>query len=555
MHNCLKISEILTVIIEHAYSDPDSRPVIATRTLVALALTCKTFLEPALDRLWHEQQTLVPLVKTLPVDAWSEVEGDIVAQERKMDRGELIREKTMQRVVSITRTLVPQDWSRFDMYASRVKSLGFETRKIRVNRRTHTFDEGVYDHLIRDREAALLLPNVHRLMWTTSDIDANVLSYAQLFIGPCLKSLCLHFFNDLPQDSYSMVASLEKICPSSSLIDFEMLSVPFKRRSHLLTQLLHAPNSISFRRFWVFGLSKDDIVRLASLPRLRAVKLGMKHIYDDNFQFLAKACIHPMFPSLQVLEINVDSITACGALLKVMKSCSLRHLTVCSTRLESPEVLHEFLTNLYTHCSQESLQGIRIIDVPGDHVPRGDLGINGYALDPLFAFRNLRSVYFDCWCGHELDNATLVKLASSWPLLEVFSMGVNHGWSQISGWTFAGVAQLLRLCPNLRSLGMAIDVSQDDLRMASAADDHICSKRITMLDVGDSMIGDVTVTARSFAYLFPNLREIWARRPLWHESFKEGYGHKDVAKTFWEDVQKQVRVYADAAVELTSDVT
>lgn len=99
MHNCLKISEILTVIIEHAYSDPDSRPVIATRTLVALALTCKTFLEPALDRLWHEQQTLVPLVKTLPVDAWSEVEGDIVAQERKMDRGELIREKTMQRVV------------------------------------------------------------------------------------------------------------------------------------------------------------------------------------------------------------------------------------------------------------------------------------------------------------------------------------------------------------------------------------------------------------------------------------------------------------------------
>ena len=41
-------------------------------TLAALAVTCKAFMEPALNVLWKSQRSLGPLVRTLPEDCWGE---------------------------------------------------------------------------------------------------------------------------------------------------------------------------------------------------------------------------------------------------------------------------------------------------------------------------------------------------------------------------------------------------------------------------------------------------------------------------------------------------
>lgn len=66
MHPCLCIDEIIRVI---AYKLVGSGGKAAA---VSLACCRKCFEDPALDALWATQDRLLPLLKTLPMDVWSE---------------------------------------------------------------------------------------------------------------------------------------------------------------------------------------------------------------------------------------------------------------------------------------------------------------------------------------------------------------------------------------------------------------------------------------------------------------------------------------------------
>ena len=61
MHRCLQIQELLSIIFRY---------VRIQKTLARLARTCTDFRDPALNVLWHTQNTLLPLFKCLPRNAW-----------------------------------------------------------------------------------------------------------------------------------------------------------------------------------------------------------------------------------------------------------------------------------------------------------------------------------------------------------------------------------------------------------------------------------------------------------------------------------------------------
>jgi hypothetical protein len=62
MHRCLNIEEIVLIIFS----------LTARRDLAALAATCKTFRNPALETLWSELDDFAPLARCLPADMWNE---------------------------------------------------------------------------------------------------------------------------------------------------------------------------------------------------------------------------------------------------------------------------------------------------------------------------------------------------------------------------------------------------------------------------------------------------------------------------------------------------
>ena len=75
--SALRNTEIVSSIASYAYwgrNDYDTP--LDLRNVLALALTCRAFLEPALDQLWRRQLNLFNLLKTLPSDAWEVYPGD-----------------------------------------------------------------------------------------------------------------------------------------------------------------------------------------------------------------------------------------------------------------------------------------------------------------------------------------------------------------------------------------------------------------------------------------------------------------------------------------------
>lgn len=70
MHHCLRVPEILSMIVDDVKSGGGT-PTNSLASLAALAMTCKTFQDCALDALWSSQGDLVNLMRCLPSNCLS----------------------------------------------------------------------------------------------------------------------------------------------------------------------------------------------------------------------------------------------------------------------------------------------------------------------------------------------------------------------------------------------------------------------------------------------------------------------------------------------------
>ncbi|KAJ7772831.1 hypothetical protein DFH07DRAFT_733536, partial [Mycena maculata] len=118
--------------------------------LAALARTCTSFHEIALDELWRHQDTIMNLIRCMPADLWTST-TDIPAQ-YAMFASDLL--DSAQR---LTRPIVASDWHRPLKYSHRVKSLscGYYWDPDLI----HVFQA------LRLCIPAYLLPNLHGLSW------------------------------------------------------------------------------------------------------------------------------------------------------------------------------------------------------------------------------------------------------------------------------------------------------------------------------------------------------------------------------------------------------
>ena len=73
MHRCLQVTELVAHILAALGPDPMVVGTVDTmqrRANAAMARTCKTLYEPAMDALWSLLVSLDPLIKCLPQDTW-----------------------------------------------------------------------------------------------------------------------------------------------------------------------------------------------------------------------------------------------------------------------------------------------------------------------------------------------------------------------------------------------------------------------------------------------------------------------------------------------------
>ncbi|KDQ53429.1 hypothetical protein JAAARDRAFT_210071 [Jaapia argillacea MUCL 33604] len=145
-------------------------------SLVCLARSCRSFLEPALDVLWYKMLDTEPLLKLVPALEVSKKETDY------------------HELVSYYNILYPpeeQDWSRFDYYARRIRILYFV--------HDGEIDCAIYSRLSQYTTSHNLIPSLRSLTWCHDCPHtslASLTSEVSPFLSPSLQKLYIRNYYD-----------------------------------------------------------------------------------------------------------------------------------------------------------------------------------------------------------------------------------------------------------------------------------------------------------------------------------------------------------------------
>ncbi|OBZ69788.1 hypothetical protein A0H81_10481 [Grifola frondosa] len=496
MHHCLSITEILVEIVEDVYldADPDAVP-RGPSSVAALARTCRTFLEPSLDRLWRVQLSDVPLLKTLPDDFLRDCESV---------------DNESDRLNMFIRMVRPELFSRFDTYAPRIKYFGTETHYFACTMLAHSlflaFVEGYSRSFVSktDPHAIHLSSNSHLV---------------SILVGPSLQALRFgDFFIDELSSRHEMISP---VALPSAILDI-------------------IQGSVNMRKFCFTVAPADEaIIHMASIPTLTEAQFRVNSI--DAFRRLPRIPLRQWFPALQSLTICIPHIHFASALLQVIQPCQLRELRVICDHMPSALRLQQFLSILRGSCSHSSLV---LFQLGVCHALETDLrrlvmGTPSVDIDidiiaPLLEFTGLQSVWFDMSTAisMQMDNATLLHLATQLPRVEVLR------FSAASPVTLAGLHSLIQHCRHLRTLELAIDITHDDL----GPGDTSINERVTTIDLRSSILhGDSSMMARSLFRMFPNLQNI-------RQMDSNGSPiHRGFVLPYWQEVEQRIRNLRAAA--------
>ncbi|OJT12407.1 hypothetical protein TRAPUB_11057 [Trametes pubescens] len=549
-------AEIVSSIASFAYWGTNRPGVpLDLRAVLALALTCRAFLDPALDQLWRRQLTLFNLAKTLPSNAWEVYEDD----KTKLDK--------TQRLIKTTRIIVPKDWTRFNYYAAKIKELGYDPRApfgttelAPPTQRTEGISLEFFTSMIIVRAPYELVPHVRRLRWTAHESLLGIRPHVYTFLNAPLAALALEFpaHAEPPTQYYADAVfvkwTLQAVAEQCLAVrEVDLTWTQFEGYAGALSEFLRAvgPRLHAFVAN-VQAWKEEDLARLAGLPELRRTRL---YLEGTAFPWLVHADALPPFSSLVDLTLDAPSLDHCTAFFRALGPCRLEKLSVNTGERPSTSMVQEFCTTLAACCTSSALRALSLSDTGGDSAAtpaRADCFITNETLLPLTSFPGLRAFKLDLSGLCALDDLFPTKHLPAWPALEALSLGATHGWGQRPALTFTGLAHIVQLCPMLEEVCVAIDASRDTVPPGAQP-----NERMVAIDLVDSYIpqseAGAVALSRNLAELFPELEHISAKirevkEPGHTEAMQEGVsatteGSGLATKEFWREVEKQVATF------------
>ncbi|KAF7794016.1 hypothetical protein EIP86_005144 [Pleurotus ostreatoroseus] len=502
MHQCLTIEEVLRIIIEFAadvdpFGDPNqlaerklSRGYQTDlRTLLYIALTCKTFHNPALDRLWRQQWGLENLVALLPK---SQTVLILIVDSPETANLILIQGRF--------ETITGQDWARFDIYARRVKALDVSENCFCPEVSAPKPSRSALETL-RTR-AKPILPSLEHFVWSYPPVSSELLSYFDMFLGPTVAEFFLDTRGVLQvSEAESKVLELPLMSPALKHFRFSALGT-----QQLKLQLPKIVSSLPMLHLFTCGFvnisfSVELLSVLSTHPKLEHLELYVVSDPGDHpiveQESPPAAAVQITFTRLQHLALGATMALLCADALKCMKLPALKDIKL---EIASNDGLCDALAWIGTSCSSTALKVLEVTGGDDDEVPifttRNDLAI-------LQKFKGLTSLAI---CGpFNLTDGDLKSVAAWWPHLEMLSLG-QDGWRNAPRRvTLAGLLELVKGCPHLSEVALAFN----PLLPADFDPQGHCNERVTSLGVADSPVDDdPQVIADRLKTLFPMLESI-----------------------------------------------
>ncbi|KAK7053781.1 hypothetical protein R3P38DRAFT_2601554 [Favolaschia claudopus] len=476
----LQVTEIVRMICEEV-----AWP--SRKNALSLATTSRAFSDPALDIIWRELRSLVPLVKCMPESLWKDqVQGT---------------NSSKKSVICLRRPMSDSDLQRFLFYSVRVKIVGFN--ELHTFRGSCMHTTKLHPEFLRALDMALPpspMPRLSEIVWYPDTDDGLSIRH---FLGPQIRKMVLRIEGSAA--NLSMLSLIKSSCPN--LLDLNLIvSTDNPRSIAFISEVLCGFQRLT--ELCVPNLDQAGFLHVAQLPSLTALDLDYAKgsLYPPDF------LPTPAFSALQRLYVRGNSARLCVGLIKSIssprfESLDLRPLSSWKTAswLELHTALRDSLaTSTVFHSIEveESEDSPRPTNIAA-HVLSPD------TLRPLLSIKTLTTVKYQIYAGFDIDDDILKEMIQVWPTMESLRLSGAFYHTQPPRTTLNSLIQLARNCPKLYDVGFRMDATEVP-EFVQVPGQRI-SNGLQILDVGLSPI-DCTEEANVAAFisnLFPSLESLY----------------------------------------------
>lgn len=500
------------------------------RSISRLARTCKAICEPALDVLWRELDSLLPLVALFP--------NHLLKRTRRPGLG----------LVKVPST---QDWDRLLEYGKRVRRITYsETSSAAIS-------PAVFATINDHSPVPYILPNLQQLVWKVENTAA--LEYSFLFMNPELQSLVLEIGHRVPKlDAY-----LSKVCSLTQLTAFSFTSPTTLPQN--FTDLLRSQNTLEKLCLVAPGALSCQIGHwAASLPALHSLELDLtgrsvtavEGFFDDIIPSGANTPSDTTSNSsilsgdeIDFTEIRKSSLRLTGDLRHGGVFADLQHVALTGETsniavflkhitsqlislelvIEDPPEMTDWQDLSFIICDRfgHSLRSLRITATGSSRFSElvrstsraGDPTSRHLPLQYLTSLPCLVRLEIDLPESTIFRDEDLQCLSKACPNLEMLKLCPMARFSATTGrgLTLEGVSVLTMNCRRLHTLWLVIDAYKGSAE--SLASLEVTSRSLLRLHVGHSAINDPLHTAIFLSHLAPHLEILkW-----FHEKNRPGF--------------------------------
>ncbi|KAJ7116932.1 hypothetical protein C8R44DRAFT_879462 [Mycena epipterygia] len=426
MHRCLQIREILDMFFE---------PADSYGTLAALARTCTTFQNPALDILWRNQDTLMNLLRCMPTDLFSEEA-----------RYGLKNTSTLTTLLRLLRPIVASDWERPRLYLHRVRAIiSGTTGGVSLAE--------VFPALSAFLKDDCLFPNLSALHWWHDNRD---FPYIYLFLTSTITNLSVS--SDGVDSHLSLLSALPRKCPALKDVSVFLRHNPDQLKTlsstvqNSLSIFIRALQHLEQLSIWVPDVAAlEHIGRMPTLRSLELTTLPVAFASSPSSQT-------SMFVNLRHLALSDVDVQSATKFLQMCADAGLKSFEVEFTAPATSNQMENFAGALAQCSSSHSTLTYLTIDhsygVPGTWTNMSYI-MDTKHLRTLFCFSQLQQICIIWRHKVDLDDATVSDMARAWPCLEILKLPEPiHPRVTLHSFPI-----LARHCPHLRTLRMSFDTS------------------------------------------------------------------------------------------------
>ncbi|KAF6763710.1 hypothetical protein DFP72DRAFT_481746 [Ephemerocybe angulata] len=521
MHQALQIPEIIRTILEGSN----------TKKALAVALTCRAFLEPGLDRVWHTLRGFTEIVSCFP--------EDLCEVERRDVRGLNGNPTVEVEVLVLRRALKVADLERYlTKYSHRIRVFtGINTRLFFLSNEVSQALQ-----MATEYRPGALSPHLETFYWPFfaqqyetyygRECSAMVSAFVPLLLSSTVASFCLPYF-EIVQPITSTTIQL-----ALSRLRLTKLNVLTGAHVSWVQEVLQGPLGNQLRNLRLnIVTSPQLLVCVKALPQLRYLHLGVVgNLLPLNAALTTELTIP--FPSLLNFTFFAKDYSKVAAILELIPTTNgIRHLGFTVDNPGIKDEVRETIDIIRVRMNPWTLASLRWVERGGPRqapqtVPI-DVDIHGSVdISPLFLFKNLTRFKISIQEPVQLSPNQVDQIPLAWPTiqsLKVRSPGRNHLAPLID---YEHILSLIDGCRSLRKLSLPFDTT----RLAGNETSPGAPYSLETLQVDDCPIYSPT---RVVAFLKANFRKtttITRQTP-------EDAGERSLFCQRWDIVEKEWAAY------------